>query len=68
MDDLIEALQLMATKAKPAYPTHCEHDVLTVGVDPALFTESELTRLEELGFNVYEDDPEVFQSFRFGSA
>lgn len=65
MDDLIEALQLMATKARPAYPLHCEHDVLTVCVDPALFTEQERARLEELGFNVYDDEPECFQSFRF---
>ncbi len=66
MDHLIEALTLMATKAKPDYPTHCEHDELTVCVDPALFTPEELAKLEALGF--FPDDEGCFKSFRFGSA
>jgi len=67
MDELIEALQLMATKEKPTYPTHCEHDVLTVCVAPSLFTPEEIDRLDRLGF-VPDDEGESFQSFRFGSA
>lgn len=66
MDDLIEALTLMATKAKPDYPTMCEHDELRVLIDPALFDAEEIQRLDELGFKDYGD--ESFTSFRFGSA
>lgn len=66
MDELIEALQLIATKAKPAYPFHCEHDTLTVCVDPALFTEAELKRLHKLGF--FDEGEGCFTSFRYGSA
>lgn len=72
MNDLIEALELMRSKLTLDIrsPFHCEHDTLTVvGVDPALFTEGELARLDELGFFVTEDCGErFFQSFRFGSA
>lgn len=70
MDDLIEALTLMATKSKPEFPTHCEHDTLTVCVDPALFTAEELVRLDELGFfpDSEEQDSGCFISFKFGSA
>lgn len=67
MEDLIEALQLMATRCKPEYPTHCEHDVLTVCVSPKLFTVNQLRRLSELGFSA-EFDEDCFTSFRFGSA
>jgi hypothetical protein len=68
MDDLIKALQLMRSKLTEDIrnPTHCEHDELTVMVDPALFTAEELQQLNEWGFNDYGDG--VFQSFRFGSA
>lgn len=69
MNDLIEALTILSKYANPAYPTHCEHDVLTVMVDPALVSEEDLKRLEELDFtpgSEYSD--EVFTSFRFGSA
>lgn len=66
MDELLEALQLMAAKAKPDYPFNCSHDTLTVCIDPALFSTEELKRLDELGFHDYGEG--YFQSFRFGSA
>jgi hypothetical protein len=67
MNDLIEALQLMATRATPESPTWCTHDELHVaGVDPELFTPAEIVRLDELGFFVSGDGD--FMSFRFGSA
>lgn len=66
MDELIEALQLMAKRAKPAYPFHCEHDELTVCIDPALFPPEEIERLQELGF--HSDGGGSFYSFRYGSA
>jgi hypothetical protein len=66
MDDLITALQLMARKSQPHSPTHCEHDELTVMVDPELFTAVELAHLDELGF--FDSGEGTFKSFRFGSA
>lgn len=67
MDELIKALQLMRTRANPASPFHCEHDVLTVcDVDPTLFTPEEIAQLDEWGFFIGEYD--CFQSFKYGSA
>jgi hypothetical protein len=69
MNDLIEALTIMAKYATPALPTHCEHDVLTVMVDPALVSEEDLARLDKLGFIPGgEWSDEVFSSYFFGSA
>lgn len=65
VNDLIEALQIMAAKVEnPYHPTHCEHDELTVAVDPELFTAEEIARLDKLGFF---PDEGVFKSYRFGS-
>lgn len=66
MDDLITALQLFRTKANPSNPTYCEHDTLTVCVDPELFSAEELSQLDALGF--FPSEEGCFQSFRFGSA
>lgn len=66
MDELIKALQLMRTKANPSSPTHCEHDELTVCVDPALFTSEEIDQLDEWGF--HDNGDAGFYSFRYGSA
>jgi len=66
---LIEALQILLRYGNPSYPTHCEHDELTIcGIDPGDVSASDIDRLDELGFfisNTYGD--EVFISFRFGS-
>lgn len=69
MKDLIEALQIFLKYGNPGWPTHCEHDVLTVMIDPANVSEEDLARLEELSFipgSEYGED--VFTSFKFGSA
>lgn len=64
--DLIEGLALLAQhQNNDISPFHCEHDTLTVMADPAGFSDEELARLEQLGF---EADDETFYSFRFGSA
>jgi hypothetical protein len=69
MDQLIEALQILRKYDNPDSPTHCEHDVLYVGVSPDLVSELDIQRLDELGFipgsGDYED---CFLSYRFGSA
>jgi hypothetical protein len=65
MRDLIEALQIFLKYENPPNPTHCEHDELTICVDPAPVSSEDKTRLKELGFLC---DSERFYSFRFGSA
>ena len=68
LSKLIEALQVLNKYGDPAYPTHCEHDELTIcGIDPADVSEEDTKKLDELGFFVDEDD-ECFRSFRYGSA
>lgn len=71
MSDLLEAIQIFLKYGDPYAPTHCEHDVLTVMIDPADVSDEDKDRLEELGFKAggYESWPDsMFQSFRFGSA
>jgi hypothetical protein len=62
MSDLIEALQILLKCGNPLYPTHCEHDVLTVvGIDPSDVSEDDKEKLVRLGFFVSE---ECFRSFK----
>lgn len=70
MKDLIEALQILLKYGDPYFPTHCEHDVLTIAeIKPADVSDEDKTRLDELGFHVgNEVGIEEFASFRFGSA
>ncbi len=68
MNDLIEALQILAKYTSDSTPTHCEHDVLMVNVDPADVSAEEIARLDELGFIATKQDGDpAFISFRFGS-
>jgi len=68
MRDLIKALQIFLKYGNPDYPTHCEHDVLTiVGIDPDDVSEEDKIILDGLGF--FEEEEEgAFQSFKYGSA
>ena len=72
MKDLIKALQILLKYGDPKYPTHCEHDVLTIcGIDAGVVSREDKEKLDGLGFFVsdeFGDDDLVFQSFRFGSA
>ena len=70
MSDLIEALQIFLKYGDPKYPTHCEHDMLTVAVNPELVSDKDKKRLKKLGFHAGgpdSDAPDAFYSFRFGS-
>jgi len=67
MKQLIEALQILLKYDNPEYPTHCGHDELSILVDPALVSQEDIEKLDELGFFVNEDF-ECFQSFKYGSA
>lgn len=68
MEDLIKALQIFLKYGNPKWPTHCEHDELTIcGIDPDKVSKEDKKLLDELGFFVSEAD-ECFKSFKFGSA
>lgn len=67
MNDLIEAFTIFAKYTNAAHPTHCEHDVLYVIVDPENVSTEDRARLKALGFAAQERDRN-FQSTRFGSA
>lgn len=68
MDKLIEALQIFLKYDNPTRPTHCEHDILLVMIDPNKVSEEDKERLDELGFFVGIEFPDCFSSFRYGSA
>ena len=59
MDDLIAALQIFRKYGNPPYPTHCEHDVMLVTINPADVSEEDIAKLDELGF-FPSDDGETF--------
>jgi hypothetical protein len=70
MNNLIEALQIFSKYGNPEYPTHCEHDELTITpkICPDTVSHEDRERLEELGFFVSEEGGEkLFKSFKFGS-
>jgi hypothetical protein len=69
MKNLIEALQILNKYGNPSYPTHCEHDVLFVMIDPELVSDEDRTTLLKLGFIAGEGGgAEYFKSHRYGSA
>ena len=70
MEKLIRALQILLKYGNPDYPTHCEHDELTIcGIDPANVSDEDKKELDKLGFFVDDDyGEECFKSFRYGSA
>jgi len=70
MENLIKALQILLKYGNPAYPTHCEHDVLTIcGIEPKDVLEEDRKMLDDLGFFVGDEyGEEAFHSFHYGSA
>lgn len=66
MDKLIEALQIFLKYGNPAYPTHCEHDILYVAIQPDIITDEDKKALDKLGFYVDETE-NLFYSFKYGS-
>ncbi len=64
---LIQALQIFLKYGDVNYPTHCEHDVMTVCVDPAKVSDEDKAALDKLGFFV-DDSEDCFKSYRYGSA
>ena len=68
MDKLIQALQIFLKYGNPDCPTHCEHDVLYVMIDPAIVSDEDKRTLGELGFHESSQLSDCFQSYRYGSA
>ena len=68
MEDLIKALQIFLKYGNPEWPTHCEHDIMYVNIDPADVNEEDLKSLEKLGFYPEKYDyGDCFYSYKFGS-
>ncbi len=68
MKELIEALQIFLKYADETYPTHCEHDILYILVNPVVVSDEDKIKLEELGFIPSTDEIDCFISFKYGSA
>lgn len=66
MEDLIKAFQIFLKYGNPDYPTHCEHDILYVMIDPNDVSEEDIKKLDELGF--FANDVDGFSSYKYGSA
>jgi len=70
LSKLVEALNIFLKYGDPDFPTHCEHDILTIcGISPSDVSEEDRKKLDDLGFFVgSEYDEEAFHSYRYGSA
>ena len=67
MEDLIRALQILLKYGNSKYPTHCEHDELSIcDIDPSKVSEIDIVELDRLGFIISEEN-ECFISYKFGS-
>lgn len=65
MEDLLKAITIFLKYGNPRNPTHCEHDVLHVDIDPELVSDADKQELEKLSFT--PDEFNGFSSYRFGS-
>ena len=50
MDNLIKALKIFRKYGNPDFPTHCEHDILLVMIDPEKVSDEDKKELDDLGF------------------
>ena len=66
MSDLIKALQIFLKYGDPQWPTHCEHDVLSIA-EIGKVSPEDTAALEALGF-LWDESEDSWISFRFGSA
>lgn len=67
MRELIEALQIFLDYEDIKYPTHCEHDELSIhGYHKDKMSEADVNRLSELGFN-WDEEMKRFYSTKYGS-
>jgi DNA-binding protein YbaB len=70
MEDLIKALQILLKYGNPKWPTHCEHDIMIINIDPAIVSDEDIKKLEALDvsaeYSSTYGDP-CFYSYRYGS-
>jgi DNA-binding protein YbaB len=69
MEDLIKAFNIFMKYTQVKYPTHCEHDVLYVDVNPELVSNEDKILLKKLGFipSIEDGFEDMFLSFKYGS-
>jgi hypothetical protein len=68
MDDLIEALQIFRKYGNPYNPTHCAHEIFYIcGISADDVSDEDKKKLEVLSF-FFDEDDDLFKSYRFGSA
>lgn len=67
ISNLIAALEIFKKYGDVTYPTHCEHDVMYVGIAYDDVSVEDKAELAALGFNEC-GDLGIFQSFTYGSA
>ncbi len=68
MENLIKALKIFLKYSNSEYPTHCEHDELSIAdIEKEQVCDDDIKELDKLGF-FWSDEDECFKSFHFGSA
>lgn len=67
-EKIIRAFTIFNKYTDTQWPTHCEHDIMYVCVEPDKVSAEDRAELEGLGFEPDGDNPESFSSYRFGSA
>lgn len=67
MDNLIKALTIFRKYGNPAYPTHCEHDVMYINIPYKDVSDEDKEELDKLGF-IFDEENDQFKSYRYGSA
>ena len=68
MENLIKALQIFLKYGNPKYPTHCEHDQLSImEITKEMVSDEDIEELDKLGF-FWSESEECFISFKYGSA
>ena len=67
MDNLVKAFQIFLKYGNPSHPTHCEHDVMYVAIDPDAVSEEDTEELDALGFFPDDEFGEMFKSYKYGS-
>lgn len=65
LSNLVSAMQIFLKYGDIGYPTHCEHDILKVNVDPEKVSEEDIKTLDNFGFSPHDS---CFQSYAYGSA
>jgi len=66
-EELIAAFTIFGKYTDTKWPTHCEHDVMQVGVEYDSVSDEDKKALEALGF-IEDTEYQMFKSYKYGSA